>query len=104
MSTLTVKDLLSRKINDRRFMENVRAVKQLPASEGHFADFPDWIHPQLRSVLVKRGMGQLYSHQAEAVRFVRKNRNVVFVTPTESGNTLCYNLPVFNRILEEPET
>jgi len=104
MSTLTIKELLSRKKNDRRFMENVRAMKQIPSSEGHFADFPDWIHPQLRTVLVKRGMVQLYSHQAEAVNLVRKNRNVVLVTPTASGKTLCYNLPVLNRILEEPET
>src|SRR5512137_2813688 len=104
MSTLTIKELLSRKENDRRFMENVRAIKQLPASEGQFADFPDWVHPRLRSVLAKKGMGQLYSHQAQAVNLVRNNRNVVLVTPTASGKTLCYNLPVLNRILEEPET
>lgn len=104
MPTLTIKELLSRKENDRRFMENVRALKQIPSSEGHFADFPDWIHPQLRSVLIKRCIVQLYSHQAEAVNLVRKNRNVVLVTPTASGKTLCYNLPVLNRILEEPET
>ncbi|MEN6318727.1 MAG: DEAD/DEAH box helicase [Syntrophaceae bacterium] len=104
MSTLTIKEIVSRKKNDRRFMENVRALKQIPSSEGHFADFPDWIHPQLRSVLVKRGLTQLYSHQADAVNLVRNNRNVVLVTPTASGKTLCYNLPVLNRILEEPET
>ena len=104
MSTLTIKELLSRKENDRRFMENVRAMKQLPASEGQFAAFPDWVHPRLRSVLAKKGMGQLYSHQAQAVEMVRNNRNVVLVTPTASGKTLCYNLPVLNRILEDPET
>jgi DEAD/DEAH box helicase domain-containing protein len=104
MPTLTIKELSSRKENDRRFMENVRALKQIPSSEGHFTDFPDWVHPQLRSVLVRRGMVQLYSHQSEAVNLVRKNRNVVLVTPTASGKTLCYNLPVLNRILEEPET
>ena len=85
-------------------MENVRAIKQLPASEGQFSAFPDWVHPRLRSILTKRGMGQLYSHQAQAVEIVRNNHNVVLVTPTASGKTLCYNLPVLNRILEEPET
>lgn len=104
MSTLTIKELLSRKKSDRLFMENVRAMKQLPASEGQFAAFPDWVHPRLRSVLARRDMCQLYSHQAQAVEMVRNNRNVVLVTPTASGKTLCYNLPVLNRILEEPET
>ncbi len=104
MPALTIKELLSRKENDRRFMENVRAIKQLPASEGQFAGFPDWVHPRLQSVLAKKGMGQLYSHQAQAVELVRNNRSVVLVTPTASGKTLCYNLPVLNRVLEEPET
>ena len=49
-------------------------------------------------------MDQLYSHQALAVDHVRQGRNVVLVTPTASGKTLCYNLPVLHRILEEPET
>ena len=85
-------------------MENVRAMKQLPASEGQFSAFPDWVHSRLRSILANRGMGQLYSHQAQAVDAVRNSRSVVLVTPTASGKTLCYNLPVLNRILEEPET
>lgn len=104
MPTLTIQELLSRKENDRRFMENVRALKRLPAFEGRFAPFPDWVHPQLLAVLKKRGYSQLYSHQADAVRLIRDGNDVVLVTPTASGKTLCYNLPVLNRIIEEPET
>ena len=104
MPTLTIKELLSRLENNRRFMENVRALKILPAFEGRFVPFPDWVNPRLQSILEKRGFDHLYSHQAEAVNLVKKGLDVVLVTPTASGKTLCYNLPVLNRILEEPET
>lgn len=85
-------------------MENVRALKEIPSSEGRFTPFPDWVHPRIQSVLKKRGIFQLYSHQTEAVELIHNHRDVILVTPTASGKTLCYNLPVINRILDEPET
>ncbi len=104
MAKLTLREWLARMESNGRFMENVRAVKHLPAAQGRFADFPDWVHPRLRQVLEKRGIRQLYSHQAEAIDLVRQGRDVVLVTPTASGKTLCYNLPVLQQILAEPET
>jgi DEAD/DEAH box helicase domain-containing protein len=94
MAKLTMKEWLSRMEMNRHFMENVRSLRRLPASEGRFSNFPDWIHPKLRLVLEKRGIRQLFSHQAEAIQLVRNGRPVVLVTPTASGKTLCYNLPV----------
>jgi DEAD/DEAH box helicase domain-containing protein len=87
-----------------RFRENVRAVKHLPAAQGRFADYPDWVHPRLHQALEKRGIRRLYSHQAEAIEQVRRGRDVVLITPTASGKTLCYNLPVLQQILLEPDT
>jgi DEAD/DEAH box helicase domain-containing protein len=104
MAKLTLREWLARMESNGRFMGNVRAVKHLPAAQGRFADFPDWVHPRLRQVLEKRGIRQLYSHQAEAIDLVRQGRDVVLVTPTASGKTLCYNLPVLQQILAEPET
>lgn len=104
MAKLTIKEWLSRRENDRRFMENVRAFKKSPVFEGSFAPFPDWVHNRLRSVFAKKGIDRLYSHQAEAVNLIRHGRDVVLVTPTASGKTLCYNLPVLNSILENKET
>jgi DEAD/DEAH box helicase domain-containing protein len=104
VAKLTLKELVSRLEADRRFMENVRASKHIPAAEGQFEPFPDWVHPSLRSVLQKRGIESLYSHQAQAMGLVRSGRDVVLITPTASGKTLCYNLPVLQRIIEEPET
>jgi DEAD/DEAH box helicase domain-containing protein len=104
MATLTMKEWLSRIEKDRRFMENVRSIRHIPAAGGSFAPFPPWIHPRIRSVLEKRNIDSLYRHQAEAVELIREGKGVVLVTPTASGKTLCYNLPVLQRILEEPDT
>src|SRR6266849_6763627 len=75
----------------------VRAIRHQPARSGCFADFPEALAPTLRQALVSRGIRQLYSHQAEAFAHSSGGRNVVVVTPTASGKTLCYNLPVLNR-------
>jgi DEAD/DEAH box helicase domain-containing protein len=85
-------------------MENVRAIKHFPASNGRFTSFAGWVHPKLLAVLQKRGIDQLYSHQCEAMESIRDGHDVILVTPTASGKTLCYNLPVLQRIMEEPQT
>jgi len=104
MAKLTLAQWLSQAENNRRFMENVKAVKEIPPREAVYADFPPWVHEGLRAVLRSQGVERLYSHQAEAVALVRQGKNVVLCTPTASGKTLCYNLPVLQRILEEKET
>jgi DEAD/DEAH box helicase domain-containing protein len=51
-----------------------------------------------------KGIQELYSHQALTAGLVREGKNVVAVTPTASGKTLCFNLPVLNAVLENPDT
>ena len=80
----------------------VRAIRHQPARAGEFVDIPDALAPVLRESLTARGIGRLYSHQAEAFAHASGGRNVVIVTPTASGKTLCYNLPVLNRLIAEP--
>jgi DEAD/DEAH box helicase domain-containing protein len=75
----------------------------IPASPPVFSPLPDGIRPELAAALRRRGVDRLYSHQAEAYAAVRAGRHLVVVTPTASGKTLCYNLPVLQRLLEEPE-
>ncbi|MEP6753457.1 MAG: DEAD/DEAH box helicase, partial [Candidatus Dormiibacterota bacterium] len=64
---------------------------------------PDDLRPELARALAARGVERLYSHQADSYNAVRKGRHLVVVTPTASGKTLCYNLPVLQRLLEQPE-
>jgi DEAD/DEAH box helicase domain-containing protein len=79
------------------------ALRHFPAEPARIVDFPEGIHPKLRESLVGRGYRGLYSHQREAYEEVQAGRDVVVVTPTASGKTLCYNLPVLDRILKDPD-
>ena len=74
----------------------------LPAQPGDYAALPEGLAPELASALAERGVKRLFSHQAAAYQAVRAGRHVVVVTPTASGKTLCYNLPVLQRLLERP--
>ncbi len=67
-----------------------------------YVELPDDLHAGLRAALAARGVDRLYSHQGLAYDAVRRGRHLVVVTPTASGKTLCYNLPVLQRILEQP--
>jgi DEAD/DEAH box helicase domain-containing protein len=74
----------------------------LPDQPGEYAPLPSDLRPELASALAERGITRLYSHQAAAYRAARAGRHLAVVTPTASGKTLCYNLPVLQRLLERP--
>src|SRR5438045_1608255 len=80
------------------------AVRHFPTTEAQWADFPAWVTADLTAAYAAKGIGRLYTHQAEAAEAVHAGKNVVIVTPTSSGKTLCYNLPVLNAVLEDSDT
>jgi len=84
--------------------EILTAVRHYPAREARWAEFPEWVNADLRSAYNAKGIQRLYTHQAAAAEAVHAEKNVVIVTPTASGKTLCYNLPVLNAILEDDDT
>jgi DEAD/DEAH box helicase domain-containing protein len=84
--------------------EILTAVRRFPARAAEFADWPEWVRSELRAAYARKGIARPYSHQAAAAEAVHGGRNVVIVTPTASGKTLCYNLPVINAILENEDT
>jgi DEAD/DEAH box helicase domain-containing protein len=83
--------------------EVITAVQRIPAREAQWAPMPEWIRPELVQAYRQKGIEQLYSHQAEAAERVHRGDNVVIVTPTASGKTLCYNLSILNAVLENPD-
>lgn len=89
---------------DNQFSTNVTEWKKLEANPAQFANFPTDVNGKLVSILGKLGIEKLYIHQEEAYQRIRNNKNVVVVTPTASGKTLCYNLPVLQTILEQHES
>lgn len=84
----------------QRYADRITGQFTLPAQEGRYAELPAQLHPDLRRALEARGIRQLYSHQAQAWDSVRSGRHTVVVTPTASGKTLCYTLPVVQAAME----
>ena len=74
----------------------------IPARAADFVPIPEWLDPRLRAGLERRGVTALYSHQAEAVAAVRDGNDVVVVTPTASGKSLCYLLPTLQALADDP--
>jgi DEAD/DEAH box helicase domain-containing protein len=81
---------------------NITAWRTLPAREARYDDWPMGLDQRLLNVLAARGIQRPYTHQAKAIRAVKAGKNVVVVTPTASGKTLCYNAPVLDTILSDP--
>jgi DEAD/DEAH box helicase domain-containing protein len=80
----------------------VTAVRRLEAIGAQHAPFPDGLDPRLKAVLVARGVEAPYTHQADAIAHALAGHHVVITTPTASGKTLCYNVPVLQSILQDP--
>jgi DEAD/DEAH box helicase domain-containing protein len=81
----------------------VTAIKHFPAQEAQSAPLPAFLPLRLLEAAKARGIVALYTHQARACELARQGRNVVVVTPTASGKTLCYNLPILSELVENPE-
>lgn len=84
-----------------RYAERITGELHLPARPGRFQPLPLDIDPRLRQALLHKGIAQLYQHQAQAWECVHRGEQLVIVTPTASGKTLCYNLPVLDAVLHD---
>jgi len=89
--------------DDPVFRPLVTAWRDLRPRDPVRMELPAALDDRLRQALQASGVEGLYSHQAEAVEHALAGENVIVVTPTASGKTLCYNLPVLQRLLAEPE-
>ncbi len=85
----------------RKYGGRVTGEQLIPARAGSYRGIPPDLHHRLRQALALRGITRLYGHQLQAWQTVRAGRHLVVVTPTASGKTLCYNLPVLDSALRE---
>ncbi|MFN8500054.1 MAG: DEAD/DEAH box helicase [Anaerolineae bacterium] len=84
------------------YSAQVAAWRHFPERPARRAPMPAALHPALTEGLHRRGITALYTHQAQAVTAALRGENVCIVTPTASGKTLCYNLPVLQALLSDP--
>lgn len=82
---------------------NIAAWQTQPAVEARFTPFPPDLPPMLVKALNRGGIQQLFTHQLAAWQIVQTGKNVAVVTGTASGKTLCYNLPVLDCLLKDPD-
>ena len=100
---MDVESFLDRIRQDPRYAGQLEHVETLPPREGRFLEPSEPLGADLQRLLVSRGVDRLYSHQAQAFDAARNGQDLVVVTGTASGKTLCYNLPILQRCLADSE-
>ncbi|MCI6289825.1 MAG: DEAD/DEAH box helicase [Clostridiales bacterium] len=88
--------------NDPQFMANVTSWQVTPARPARYGAFPAGLDSRIVETLRARGIERPYVHQAQAINAALAGQDFVVVTPTASGKTLCYNVPVLDAILKDP--
>ncbi len=87
---------------DREFQLQVAGYKYIEPGPARYSELK--INDRLRVAFSENGIDQLYLHQAETIGLVRKGCNVVLMTPTASGKSLAYNIPVLEAIIDDPHS
>jgi DEAD/DEAH box helicase domain-containing protein len=100
---MNLPQLLDHLSTKKDFLQNITTWKTIPAQQAETVAFPDSIPDKIKTILEKDGITSLYSHQASASEQIAAGKNVVIVTPTASGKTLTYNLPILTTLLENKE-
>src|SRR5262250_1961375 len=101
---MSLQEILDGLLTSARTGPLITATRYFQAKPAVFAPFPSSLDPRLVEALRSRGVQKLYSHQARAFEIVSKGENLVVVTPTASGKTLCYNLPVLQALVQQPDS
>ncbi|MHC2799013.1 DEAD/DEAH box helicase [Corynebacterium hesseae] len=74
----------------------------LPAQPASYAEWPEWVLPELRAALEEQGVAKLYAHQVAVAQAAWEGRDVVVSTGTSSGKSLGYRLPILSRLAQDP--
>lgn len=97
----TISEIVSEWKNDPNIKQNIEHIETLPGKSAETAPFPNHLHPSIVGALQKRGIEELYSHQRNAFDLAQAGKSFTAITPTASGKSLCYHLPVLQKILQD---
>lgn len=95
--------LLSIWRTQREIAPNFYTWKVIPARKPNTKPYPNFLHDLIVLSLHKKNIHNLFIHQEITLQLCNEGKNVVVVTGTASGKSLCYNLPVLNRMLSDPD-
>ena len=99
---MNIDQLLGVLRQNSEFMQCVTHWHTDPPRPARYAEWPACVDEKLPPMLRQRGVEKLYTHQAQAIEASDRGEDIVVVTPTASGKTMCYNLPVLSAILKNP--
>lgn len=102
-ATAGVDGLLAQWRNNRKVWDHIVLDELLEGTGAKHAPIPDSLDPRIRAALIKRGVNELYTHQAHAFELATSGKDFVVATPTASGKSLCYVLPVLQALAKKPE-
>ncbi len=94
--------VLGRMLDEPSLARGVVHHVVVPPRDAITVPIPGWLDARIGSGLAASGIASLYRHQADAIEAVRAGRDVVVVTPTASGKSLCYEIPVLQALAEDP--
>ena len=101
---MNLKQAIAKLQEDQRFSRNIVRWHKFPSTPGNYRPYPESLDKRLAGILESKGIYKLYSHQTESFELAERGKDFVVVTPTASGKSMCYNLPVLNTLLkEDPE-
>jgi DEAD/DEAH box helicase domain-containing protein len=99
-----LKSLLSALNSREDLKDRLKHLEEVPAQKARFNPWPGSLSADLVRLLQKSGYQEPWCHQARALEVLHQGRHVAITTPTASGKTLCFNLPVMQSILKDPTT
>jgi len=85
--------------NDVRYRDNIAHVETIPAKEASFKKVAK-LNEKIIRYLDSRDV-KLYNHQADTYEAIKKDEHVIITTPTASGKTLAFNLPIMETMIED---
>jgi DEAD/DEAH box helicase domain-containing protein len=94
--------VLERLLEEPSLARGVVHHETIPAAEAVYGDWPAWLAAGVLAGLRARGIERPYVHQAQAIEAVHGGEDVVVVTPTASGKSLCYAVPILQAIADDP--
>ncbi|RDI43036.1 DEAD/DEAH box helicase [Falsibacillus pallidus] len=97
-------DIIDYLKGDSQYIERIVHWHTMEEKEAKTDPIPSDIHPSIKDTLSKRGIKELYTHQTSAYSIASQGKSFVAITPTASGKTLCYNLPVLQSILDSDQS
>ncbi|BDH79552.1 MAG TPA: DEAD/DEAH box helicase [Methanothermobacter sp.] len=96
-----IQRILGRFKEDRRFKDAIEHIEIIPAKKAEYAKV-DGLPENITRYFLENGI-KLYRHQARALEEIRQGMNIIITTPTASGKTLAFNLPIMEKLTQDED-